>query len=996
MAEVVELDRIKRNVGRMIDQGAPESEVDAYVTSEGATPEMLRGSGASRPGTPPQATIAPGATPAPPISQGNTQIDWQQQDPSNPAADTSVAPARSGVRPMVGVQGAGRGVADVAGTLPDIANMGANALLALVDRGSRVAGGPEISYRFPMASDEIAKTAGGLASKIGVPVLDEADMTSKEKLSYNVNRFGTQGALSAGILTPIAAARATSAAARVVPKVGDTFVQPYVANAAKVGIGDTVAGAGAGTAITGSQALPDEIRKAGGGAVGGVADLLAMLAGGAGGGTIAGTAMNGPSYVRQRAMSSLPDRGIPIDPETKMPTSNRVSDATADFVQSQTTNPTTAADEILRGANDFRNMGAPVPTTGLLSKDPKLTALERGQRRTDPGTFDANDTALRDAARESVESIQPSGVDPRDATRFIQGEVDRRIGDAETNLRTATSREATAANAERSIADVVRQAGGRGSAASADLDRLLIDRSLRPMDETRRAAFDAVPRDVTVPGEPFVERAQTIRDSARHLPPNARTEVLPANRLQDLESFAQRNAEGEIESIDPVPFGTINDMRPIVSSEIARARAENLPPPYIENLEAIRRELNAATDELPEARAALDHFQNTYAPVWGRGSGPAYDFRQDFNVDRTNRIASPPTTTAGRFLTKSEGAREKAQALSRVVASMADPNDQRATNDAIRRYVLDDVSRTVGNDGRIDGQQLARWLNGKGGWGDALGEFPTVRAEMNQLLRDVQAGNTARNVMAAEVERASTNVRRTQEQIDNSALSLVIGREPRKAARTVLESRDPMMAMREVRSTIGANAKAAKAWERAVTDHLVDRVTRIAPGDVSSGTRALDYAKLVRTFDNYRPALAELYASQPDKMNALQRAQTLLEPLARVAGGASTAKPEVVGNEALWRALEIGLKSFFGVLEGGGRLRTLKIAVKGIGDDTAQIERLVARMMFDPELAAHLLTKKTTEVATPAWNDKLAKLLRRTEAGRSVWGDDNEEERPQK
>src|SRR5262245_27864538 len=41
MAEI-DLGRIKRNVGRMVDQGAPDDEIEAYVREEGATPDAVR------------------------------------------------------------------------------------------------------------------------------------------------------------------------------------------------------------------------------------------------------------------------------------------------------------------------------------------------------------------------------------------------------------------------------------------------------------------------------------------------------------------------------------------------------------------------------------------------------------------------------------------------------------------------------------------------------------------------------------------------------------------------------------------------------------------------------------------------------------------------------------------------------------------------------------------------------------------------------------------
>ena len=56
----------------------------------------------------------------------------------------------------------------------------------------------------------------------------------------------------------------------------------------------------------------------------------------------------------------------------------------------------------------------------------------------------------------------------------------------------------------------------------------------------------------------------------------------------------------------------------------------------------------------------------------------------------------------------------------------------------------------------------------------------------------------------------------------------------------------------------------------------------------------------------------------------------------------------------------------------------------------AAAKRLVSRMMFDPELASHLLTRDVRTVDTPAWNAKLAKMLRRVEAGRELFGEGDE------
>jgi hypothetical protein len=352
-----------------------------------------------------------------------------------------------------------------------------------------------------------------------------------------------------------------------------------------------------------------------------------------------------------------------------------------------------------------------------------------------------------------------------------------------------------------------------------------------------------------------------------------------------------------------------------------------------------------------------------------------------------HRTASPPTATAGRFLSTGPGAKEKSQALARVVETIADPFDKTAALSAVRQYVLSELTKTIGANGKIAETSLARWLNGPNGWGDALSQFPTVRTEVEQLLTDVRNGAAQRNRTALAVERAQGNVKRTQREIDESALSLTLGREPIKAAKSVLDSGDPRMAMREIVASFGGNAGAKKAWERAVTDHLVDRISSVRPGAVSEGNTALDFAKMTRTLKQYEGALAELYAGQPEKMNALRRAHKMLEPLAKRAGAGASLNGARGADDA-WRVIEVGLKGYFGVLKGGGILRTLRIATSiGSASEAANVQRLVSRLMTDPALATHLLTREVRAVATPAWNEKLAKLLRWTEVGREALGE---------
>jgi hypothetical protein len=94
-----------------------------------------------------------------------------------------------------------------------------------------------------------------------------------------------------------------------------------------------------------------------------------------------------------------------------------------------------------------------------------------------------------------------------------------------------------------------------------------------------------------------------------------------------------------------------------------------------------------------------------------------------------------------------------------------------------------------------------------------------------------------------------------------------------------------------------------------------------------------------------------MYAGEPDKMNALVRAQKMLEPLAKQTGPASSAKPAGDDYGSLWKVVEVALKGMYGILKGGGMVRTMKLATSFGADDAAQAQRLVTRMMFDRELA---------------------------------------------
>src|SRR5690606_38906181 len=134
-------------------------------------------------------------------------------------------------------------------------------------------------------------------------------------------------------------------------------------------------------------------------------------------------------------------------------------------------------------------------------------------------------------------------------------------------------------------------------------------------------------------------------------------------------------------------------------------------------------------------------------------------------------------------------------------------------------------------------------------------------------------------------------------------------------------------AMREVVDTLKGSVPAQRAWKRAVSDHLIDRISAVNPGSLSEGSMALDFDRLTRSFKKYEKALAEVYT--PVEMAALQRARKLLEPLAKQVGPAA-ARPNTkdASGELFWRTLRLGLYAHYGShLKAGGMAARIKDAV---------------------------------------------------------------------
>jgi hypothetical protein len=331
---------------------------------------------------------------------------------ASPAADQALrdAPAPSQTV-RAGVQGAGRGLAELAGMPFDLSNAAANILLTGADKTSQFFGGPEMPFRFGSVSDKLAQGASDVAGMFGVETMDPAQMNRPERVSYNVNRFGAQAAPTAGLLATAAVPRAAQVAAGSTPRVGDPLLRPYFGeNVGRTLTGDAAAAAGAGGAISAVQdpAMPKAVQDSP------LAHFLASLAGGAAGVTGAETVRATAGAAKRAAGAPVGlniERNINADPFTGAPVTKRAADVAAESVRNEAADAPTAA-AFLR-ANQPQMAGlTDGPTPLQMTEDPGLARLDKmiGQRQ--GGQELARQQRVQSSIRDKVDEAVPPGAKP--------------------------------------------------------------------------------------------------------------------------------------------------------------------------------------------------------------------------------------------------------------------------------------------------------------------------------------------------------------------------------------------------------------------------------------------------------------------------------------------------------------------------------------------------------------------------------------------------------
>lgn len=545
---------------------------------------------------------------------------------------------------------------------------------------------------------------------------------------------------------------------------------------------------------------------------------------------------------------------------------------------------------------------------------------------------------------------------------------------------------------ENNLAAHIREVdagGGRPPGDGAD------GRPPTPQDVLYGNAFSALRRVPLRRGETWRQRALTLlarsrAEEARSAPAASST----SSRIRDAElsdddpgvlgmlGAAAREA-GPVE----VPIGEIVDVLPAIG-DATRAAFDNGNPVLGQNLRKLKNEfeaiLNNAGASGVEAGVRFQDAQQNWrgglGQTFARPGSVSETLRTNFNKDPTNRGFSPPSATAPAYLQR--GRPENAADLVRVYDQTSDPA---ALVPAANTFILAAAPQSVLTDGMIDPAALSRFVTD---WGSVIDAVPGLRAQFDDLLDQAARGEQLHGDLAKRLTEAQGNLALTQEQMNDSALSIVAGRSPRRAVEALMGAPNPAAAARDLRTQLAGVPGADESLQRAVADWLYAKVTNSNPAMTTDGTMPVSPAKLVQLSDdpNTTALLAEVF-DDPEAMNALQRVRTVLD-LRGIIGAAqgTPGSPTAANLQASFKLFEAGMRMMFGGFTGGNYARNFRVAFDVLfnKDRQRRVVDLVARAQIDPRIASHLLTLDVAPDPV-AWASKMGKLMRWAEFSRQMW-----------
>ncbi len=898
---------------------------------------------------------------------------------------------------QIGAQGVGAGVANTLGLPVDLA-AGAGNLAAR-------AAGYEAPFKNPaFGSEWIKQGAGAAATAVGLPPIDQSQMSPQQRAGYNISDLGTQAAIPGALLAK-GAAPISAAAERAVmaPETATTldraarYVQPiakgYEANPASTFAGDIASGVGGGAALTTAQDYaPDSpLIQAGATFLGGVgAPLLKQVVEGLGG--MAVNAFRGSRAPELRT----------LDPATGQPFTRSVADEVAgkvqQFARQGGDDPAALATQLRDRATDAMANREVPPTMGTATDNRGLLTLERGVRVQDPVAAGRYNDSVGNSVSQNIGGLRDPNADPQAAREFA-GAVDstlRREARTGADVRTNAAADQVA-QAEIAQQQALQEAGRVADSlprdpipASQRIDQAFLDAEREARTQRQRLFRNPTLEQAQVPPDRAVAGAQAaMRDVTATTAP----ESIPAGmvgrinnaaaapqQIDDLEATMARflGQTPDAAAQPTLTMAQVMDLRSQASKGVRDASTAN-DGALASRYSRIRDSLNGYIEDVANgngpaaqaARAALDFERTNYGPRFKEGPAGAFRDAVRSDPDRKNVL---PSQTAGRFLNSPEGA----QSLNRAAPATAADAREWMTAQLAKSGVLADQ----GGVPILRPDALASWGRRNASLIDAV---PGFRQQFDTLVQQAQRGDQQAQAMAGRVRQAQTNFRTeeaaagrsvqdVEKSLNEGAFATLVNQEPKLAAGSIFQSKDPIQGVREINALVANNPQAKAGWKAAVVDHLTETVTNTRRNDEGFEVSA---AKLAKEFKSREQVLAEVFT--PQEMNQLRRQHMILDELSRLGKGAvpGSQTAENIQSKALAsvkKVLEVSLRSVMGAVQGGSEMRRINLFLDALPNNKDAVDELMKQATYNPDLASYLLSREIPGAKGAAYSGTLNKL----------------------
>lgn len=935
--------------------------------------------------------------------------------------------AESNLRNLrLGTQAVGRGIGDLLGVPGDIESLAGNAIRSGVSGAIDMAGFPEtaksvsdamqsVPNTFP-TSEQIQTQAGDAIRGALGPNALLPEETERERVLGKIVELGTEGMLGsaagiAGASTPAAgAAPVAEDAATVVGRWLGHLLSPGTREAAQAGraastfVGDTAAGAGAGAGsqLYDESGLRNRVHSFGEmlGApetTDAIGRYLATLSGGMAGGTSKVLAQGTRDAAKAGGRSFADMVGLSgprkdfIDPATGKPWGKLTTQVAGEYMRSPNgvnAGPPTAQ-AIEDAQNQMRNdliVGPEQPTTGQLvgNQNVRVPMLEHQRRLQDQAPFIERDMALQQGAKQRVESVAPGQPGAPDAGRAFTDTFEQRASqrrqaaanDAADQIAAQQQRADQADQLRKSASDQLRERASEPnvSAARERVNKDVTD-ELTAAQQQRSALYDEMAQKFGNEQVPLSGVKGEIGKMLSNVGATGKTEdVLPPD-LVNRFSGAESDSVKSLTSLGPA----LRDMENAARTAGNHTKADNIARVR----KAIRASIQAfgEASSNPELRDLSQRIQKFETEDFGPRfrTGAADDFRKSFNRDRQQeggRGGAAGSQTLKTFI--QAGQPEKAQQLRQM---MGQSKLQGGGEDAIRTHLIADLvgSGAVRADGTVNEAAARKWIHR---WGeDTLQQAaPGLVNDVDNMLRNARSldeqGRRAAQAAREEIARVRENLKLTQAEIDKGALGFAIGKSPEKAVSSIMGSGDPERAMRSVVSEIGDNQQARDGLKQAVREYLLQKVENSHSGIVNG--RPVSMARLDNMLAEHKGALSQVFSE--DEMRQLQRAHAMLKNQGLVKNIQALGNSATASRDAEMQRMRDALEGFvklkFGMLRGGGLLRSLKVVARAVSGEKLSdtVNRMLTQAMLDPELAKMLMTKVIPE-NSPAWDRRLVNIL---------------------